>query len=343
MKAGRVHKGGLIVIGAAVLSTAALASLAGCGGGANSTTSASSGPRLTRAKYNAEGLRLARRYDLGPDRIYYDFVSRNLARPKCANEVARFQAELAAMLAQARALRPPAAIAGLHRQLIDAASSFLHQVRTAQKRVAAGKLGCGEPVNRRIYGAYSASPIDRIMMKLQLRGYLFSPPGEKVASRAASGQPFKRLPPVPGPRGPGGHNAVLTKADKVKARRIVAADPLLGPVLKAAGGYSVVGRVGPVTPNNPRQLVGAALHLRLAHPVSGTYRLPATCNDLSGQFVLLGATSFKLDHLRAIYVIAGLGTGRVAEVLTEGAGLTQQGNPPIPSGCARANRQNIGE
>jgi hypothetical protein len=144
---------------------AAVASVGGCDG--------DSRPRLTKADYRQQELRFAEQY-AAADHFYLNFVTKRLRRGKCAKEVRRYQRAIERMVTDAEALRPPAEIEGLHRQLVSAGQEMLDEIERAARDVASGRLSCGQQaLNRRIYGAYSASPIDRILLSLERRGYLF--------------------------------------------------------------------------------------------------------------------------------------------------------------------------
>jgi hypothetical protein len=148
-----------------ILIAAAVLSAGGCGGG--------SSPRLTKAEYRAQELRFEDEY-LVADRLYLRFTAERISKRECVKAVRLYHRDVDRIVTEAEALRPPAEVADLHRKLLGAARGVVREIGQAADDVAAGRLACGQPVNRRIYGAYSASPIDAIMASLERRGHLFS-------------------------------------------------------------------------------------------------------------------------------------------------------------------------
>ena len=137
--------------------------LAGCGGGG----------RLTKQEYRQEVLRPQQTLGVEAGRLFFQLVGRPLPRATCAAKARRFHAALEQIVAQVERLKAPQEIAALQARFVREARVSVALVGRAAADVAAGRLACGQPLNRRIYGLPSTERAEAVLEELQRRGYVF--------------------------------------------------------------------------------------------------------------------------------------------------------------------------
>jgi hypothetical protein len=136
--------------------------LAGCGGGEQ---------HLSKPEYEAEVLRIARELEPPATRLFFDVVANDYPRATCAAKKERFHGMLSEIVDRVEALDPPDEVAGLQRRFLAAAQGSVHAVGEAANDARAGRLSCGMPLNRRIYGLPSTRRAEAVLAEFQQRGY----------------------------------------------------------------------------------------------------------------------------------------------------------------------------
>jgi outer membrane murein-binding lipoprotein Lpp len=106
-------------------------------------------------------------------RLYGEVVLTQPALPQAAcrartNELHR---TLGTIVARIEQLRPPAEVEQLQRQLIAAARESMRALGKAADDVAAGRIQCGRPLNRRISGLRSSHRAAAVLRAYAKRGY----------------------------------------------------------------------------------------------------------------------------------------------------------------------------
>jgi hypothetical protein len=129
------------------------------------------GDRLSKAEYEAQALSITRDLNAPASRLFSDIVTYTYPRATCADKTRRFRAVLAEVVERVEALRPPKDVADLQRRFLVAAEKSVRQVAAAAADVERGRLACGEPLNRRIYGLPSTDRAAAILVEYQRRGY----------------------------------------------------------------------------------------------------------------------------------------------------------------------------
>src|SRR6266542_1044511 len=133
--------------------------------------------------------------------------------------------------------------------------------------------------------------------------------GDSTTSPNRSGAVFARIQPVR--RAPGASSTSrLIRAEKVKARRIIATDDLLKPLLDDAGGYAIT-KMGPIRGGGRHFILGAIVGLRLDRAVEGTYTLPLECSGTTSPPFSLQPTNFSLSQVTALQVVTAFATDDV--------------------------------
>ncbi len=160
-----------------------------------------------------------------------------------------------------------------------------------------------------------------------------------VADRAPDGRDWRRLRTVR----EFGPSQKLTPAEVRLTRRIIARDASLASLLHDAGGHTV-SRIGPVTPGGTGALVGGVADVRLASPITGTYRLPAACVDLDGEFVPVGPTDYRFEGVETLMVEVSFADDAVFEAQPDSGDYDTAGDDPgtWPQSCRDAAEQDIG-
>jgi hypothetical protein len=100
-------------------------------------------------------------------------VDPGLPQPACAAKAREFHDELERIVDDVAALRPPNDVQALQDRFVSAAGESVATVGRAADEVAAGKLRCGTPMNRRIYGLASTRRAEQVLQDLARKGYVF--------------------------------------------------------------------------------------------------------------------------------------------------------------------------
>jgi hypothetical protein len=96
-----------------------------------------------------------------------------LSRASCRARTKELDDTLDVVLRRVERLRPPAEVEPLQRQFVAAARTSLRIVGRAADDVAAGRLHCGRPLNRRIHGLHSTARMRAVLRAYVERGYTF--------------------------------------------------------------------------------------------------------------------------------------------------------------------------
>jgi hypothetical protein len=153
---------------------------------------------------------------------------------------------------------------------------------------------------------------------------------------------FERLQPARrASAGPG-----RIAAEQAKARRVIAADPSLQPLLEDARGHSI-GAIEPIGVGGAGNFIGVIAKVRLDKALSGTYTLPTNCYGVNGSPPFaLEPVDLALRQVSWVDVYVGFHDRSVFTIdprnghaeLAPGAEF-----PAMPRTCERESRLNAGE
>ncbi len=148
---------------------------AACSGHGSSATSTATGPRLTAKQYSLALELLA----TGPtveraDREFTTLAAGAVTPAQCKAGARQFSDDVAATIAQAEKLNPPANVAQLQQRFIAAATTSSEAIAQAADDVESGDLKCGEPWNHRVYGLESTDRAVAALAGMAAQGILFS-------------------------------------------------------------------------------------------------------------------------------------------------------------------------
>jgi hypothetical protein len=99
-------------------------------------------------------------------------VEPGLPASTCGSTARLFHSNVDEVISEVAALSPPNDVANLQRRFISAARESSDLVGRAAADATAGRLRCGPPMNRRIYGLPSTDRIDRMLIELREKGYI---------------------------------------------------------------------------------------------------------------------------------------------------------------------------
>ena len=106
-------------------------------------------------------------------RLFFEVVADpSLPQRSCRVRTNELHYVLGKIVTRVERLRPPADVAQLQRRFVAAARDSVRVVGRAAGDVAAGKLHCGRPLNRRIYGLRSTMRAQAVLRELAKRGYI---------------------------------------------------------------------------------------------------------------------------------------------------------------------------
>jgi hypothetical protein len=144
-----------------------LACLGGCGG--------SAAKPLDRKEY----LQQIREISAGDEartasRLFFELVADPpLPQEPCRERARNFHEALGTIVDAVEQLDPPADMALLQRQFVEAARQSVRAVGQAADDVGTGKLRCGRAMNRRIYGLASTQQAEGVLREYAKHGYVF--------------------------------------------------------------------------------------------------------------------------------------------------------------------------
>lgn len=106
-------------------------------------------------------------------RLFFEVVADpSLPQRSCRVRTTELHDALGKIVGRVEGLRPPAEVAPLQRRFVAAARDSVRAVGRAAGDVDAGKLHCGRPLNRRIYGLRSTARAQAVLRELAGRGYV---------------------------------------------------------------------------------------------------------------------------------------------------------------------------
>jgi hypothetical protein len=144
--------------------------LACAGSGCGATQSA----RLSSSDY----LEHLRAIEAGPaartaSRLFFRIVvDPGAPKAQCAAMTRRFHRNIAEIVDEVAALNPPRDVEALQRRFVSAARESVGVVGRASRDVEVGRLRCGRPMNRRIYGLPSTRRAEQVLTELAHKGYV---------------------------------------------------------------------------------------------------------------------------------------------------------------------------
>jgi hypothetical protein len=142
--------------------------LAGC-------TSTTPAKRLGKEAYLRQLNEIASGYDARRATRLFDkiVVEPPQQRGSCLARTRELEQVLDRLVDRLEGLGPPEEIAQLQGQLVDASRESIRSVGEAAEEVSAGRLQCGRPMNRRIYGLPSTERAQAVLDEYAKRGYVF--------------------------------------------------------------------------------------------------------------------------------------------------------------------------
>jgi hypothetical protein len=152
------------LVGALLVATVASA----CG----SSPSVSASERLTKDQYQQRIYEVRRHEEIVAVRLFDDLVTGPRPQAECAQKAKAFHAELETIVAKVAALSPPEDVADLQDEFLAAARDSIDMIGEAAEDVEAGKLACGEELNRVIYGLGSTERAERALSRIESKGYI---------------------------------------------------------------------------------------------------------------------------------------------------------------------------
>jgi hypothetical protein len=126
--------------------------------------------RLTRRGYQRAIWRLVSD-TAEPTRLFTALVARRRPVAECSRLMRDFTRLVGLLLGRVAGLDPPPAVAGIQREVLDAAWSSWRRLEKIGGDVATGRVRCGHDLNDRIYGMPSTERAERAIARLQRRGY----------------------------------------------------------------------------------------------------------------------------------------------------------------------------
>ncbi len=134
----------------------------------------SAGPPLSHHQYSLALQRL----DVSPaakqaERLFFKLAAGQVTPAQCTAGARQFSDDVARVIDQAGRLSPPADVAQLQDQFVDAATTSSDAIAQAAADVESGDLKCGQPWNRRVYGLQSTNQAVAALAGMAARGILF--------------------------------------------------------------------------------------------------------------------------------------------------------------------------
>jgi hypothetical protein len=147
-----------------ILATSALL-FSGCGNG--------SAKPLTHDQY----LFALRQIEASPmardvDRRFFQLAAGDVSREECRTGTRTFADDVRNIVDAIARLHPPRDAADLQRRLVVSAGRAADLLDQLADDVAAGRVACGMPWNRRAYGLPSTAEAERVLAEYARRGYL---------------------------------------------------------------------------------------------------------------------------------------------------------------------------
>ena len=136
--------------------------LAGCGDGEH---------HLSKTQYEARVLAIVRTLEPPATRLFFDIVAHDYPQATCAQKTGRFHLVLSRIVRRVDALHPPADVVPLQERFLANADKSVDAVGRAAADVRRGRLSCGMPLNRRIYGLRSTDRAEAVLAEFHARGY----------------------------------------------------------------------------------------------------------------------------------------------------------------------------
>jgi hypothetical protein len=126
--------------------------------------------RLTRRGYQRAIWRIVN--DAAePTRLFTALVVRRRPVAECSRLMWDFTGRVGGLLDRVAGLDPPAAVAGIQREFLDAAWRSWRRLEEIGADVASGRVRCGQDLNDLIYGMPSTERAERAIARLERRGY----------------------------------------------------------------------------------------------------------------------------------------------------------------------------
>jgi hypothetical protein len=140
--------------------------------GSNSSASSTAHERLTKQQYQSRLHELAWVDGVAATQLFDALVTGPRPQADCASDARAFRAQLRAILTKVEALSPPENVAEFQDEFLTAAGESVDKVNQVLDDVEAGKLACGDEVNRAIYGLPSTDRAERAVSRIESKGYV---------------------------------------------------------------------------------------------------------------------------------------------------------------------------
>ena len=134
----------------------------GCGGSDES---------LSREDYQASIADLVQD-SAEPTELHTELVLMPRSPEECTSMLAAFEEQVGDLVERVAELRPPAPVQDAHDDFVAAARRSVGRIHAVRDDVAAGKVSCGDELNRLLSGMPSARKAERAIARLERRGYV---------------------------------------------------------------------------------------------------------------------------------------------------------------------------
>ncbi|HEY3070450.1 MAG TPA: hypothetical protein VGJ34_09035 [Gaiellaceae bacterium] len=104
--------------------------------------------------------------------LFGDLVTGPRPQAECADRARAFHRELKRIVSEVGALSAPKEVADLQDEFLDAAHVSVDEIGEAVDNVEAGKLACGDQLNRAIYGLASTERAEGALNRIEAKGYI---------------------------------------------------------------------------------------------------------------------------------------------------------------------------
>ena len=130
--------------------------------------------RASKLGYSLSVLRIVETYYPRASQLFSELVAGDgLTTDECGGKAREFHEQLRLVLGELEQLHPPAEIEALVAEFLARSRESVAAIGEAATAAERTELGCGMPMNRRIYGLPSTERAERVLDELEELGYVF--------------------------------------------------------------------------------------------------------------------------------------------------------------------------